>query len=362
MASFLSGVKRTLLVAVTAGLMLMPALPVRAETPFEGQFDGIADATGMTLSLQDLEGRIVGRFGRSSGGQPFALNGRRSGDKAQGALTRQGMSAFFHVETRPLGLQFLFIPGDAAGKPDLDAAVDYSFVRRGVTLSQATPYKPAPPRGEAVDILTFIDDYRKWSPHDMARLYGALPDAHRTLIQLYDHASAEILWRICLTNPPNAAVSPILLEEMLDRQNTDCAAYVGRVEEARVSGLFGEFLRKVKFQFELIRETVRCDRGQSPDHKCADVNALAGPLILRWQEAQAIMGALAAGRSVVKKPTPKAKPQPVAADLRPASRPVLRPGQEEAEEARVPVPRAKPLGVGQVVAFDGPLPRRNPRR
>ena len=62
---------------------------------------------------------------------------------------------------------------------------------------------------------------------------------------------------------------------------------------AQKGGLFPEFLRRSMFQLELVRATVLCDRGETPAARCADVSALAAPLVLRWRRADAIMRDLA---------------------------------------------------------------------
>ena len=256
------------------------------QASFNGQYDGIADAAGMELSLQEVNERIIGRFVDGEGEQ-YAINGRRTGDTAQGALTRQGALAYFHMEVRPLGLQFLHIPRTPDGKPNIKAALEYSFIQRGVGLPETTSFEP-PPSGD-VDILVFAENFRKWSLADVARLYSELAPAHRTLLQLFDHASAELLWRVCQTQPPNSSVTQAFLTELLERQNTNCPAYLADVEAARASGLFDEFIRKADFQFGLVRETVKCDQGRMPEIKCADISALSGTLILRWRDAASIM-------------------------------------------------------------------------
>lgn len=255
---------------------------------FAGQFEGIGTAGGMTLTLQESNDRVVGRF-HSGRGEAFSLNGRRTGDAAQGSVERSGQSFFFHLEERPLGVQFLLIPKTPEREPDIAGATDYSFVQKGLQLPKPSVYRAAPPRGIDVDVIQFIDAFRDWDPADMARIYVSLESRYRELIQLFDHAAAEVLWRVCTTRPPNGVFATGDLDQMLERQRTDCGVYLSSITSVRDAGLLNEFLRKSNFQLELIRETVKCDRGLSPETKCADVSAMSGPLMLRWRRADDIM-------------------------------------------------------------------------
>lgn len=258
---------------------------------FAGQFDGIGTAGGMTLTLQEADDRVVGRF-HSGRGEAFSLNGRRTGDAAQGSVERSGQSFFFHLEERPLGVQFLLIPKTPDQEPDIAGATDYSFVQKGLQLPKPSVYRAAPPRGIQVDVLQFVDGFRDWDPADMARIYVSLEGRYREVIQLFDHAAAEVLWRVCTTSPPNNSFSADDLQQLLERQRTDCGTYLASITAVRDAGLLSEFLRKSNFQLELIRETVKCDRGLSPETKCADVSAMSGPLMLRWRRADDLMLAL----------------------------------------------------------------------
>ena len=335
--------------------------PLRAAT-FSGGYDGIGDAAGMSLTLSQIERRVVGSLSLQ-GGTVYTLNGEREDARsgtAQGALSARGgqRDAFFHIEERPLGLQFLFIPATAEGEPDLGRASEYSFLKRGVrpTITEETNprYKVAPE--EPVDILAFIDGFRGWSPGDTARLYAGLPERQRALILLYDHATAELMWRICEAAPEKGSIAARRLADMQERQQTDCEPYLRAVEQAKKGGLFSEFLRRSQFQLELIRATVLCDRGETGAARCADVSALGSPLILRWRRADAIMRELAG---------PDAEPdvheneqEPEAAAEREAGETSPGPAAEAenvpqvAPGVRVPLPR--PGGGVEAVSDFGP--------
>lgn len=280
------------------GFMLCLA-PAWAAT-LDGRYDGIADGEGMTLSLEELDGRVVGKL-VMVGGEALALNGERSAKGAQGSLRIKGSdrdSAFFLLEERPRGVQLLIMPARDDGTPDAAAGRQYSLLRKGVgvavPVAGATKTVPAPDK--PVDVIDFIDGYRNWSPLDGARLYAGLDDQSRGLILLYDFASADMLWRLCEAEGSNVVPAPIL-SEALERQQVDCASYAAIAKKARQSELYPEFQRRARFQLELVRATVLCHRGQSSADKCNDVAALSTPLILRWRKAMAIMQEIASGHS-----------------------------------------------------------------
>ena len=288
-----------LVAAVALCVLLLPAHGRAAV--FTGGYDGIGDAAGMALTLQQAGTRVVGRL-TTPGGSTYTINGERAAvdtGEVQGVLRLSGATAdaaLFHVEERPLGLQLLFIPTRPDGTPDMAASREFSFLKRGVRPAvPAQPesrFAPAPGDG-AVDLITFIDRFRRWDPRDTARLYAALDDRSRGLILLYDHATAELMWRLCQAAPVAGSPAAARLAEMMERQQSDCAAYLPLVAAAQQSSVFPEFLRRAQFQFEIVRATALCDRGETPAAKCADVSALGAPLILRWRRAAAIMTEIA---------------------------------------------------------------------
>ena len=348
--------------------------------PFSGGYDGIGDAAGMSLTLSQVERRVVGSLSFPNGAV-YTLNGEREevgAGSAQGVLSSRGgePGAYFHVEERPLGLQFLFIPATAEGEPNLGQSSEYSFLKRGVrpTISgDAEPrYKPAP--DGPVDILDFLDGFRGWSPGDTARLYAAMPESQRALILLYDHATAELMWRLCEAAPDEGTPEDKRLADMQERQQIGCADYLRLVGKAKAGGLFPEFLRRSQFQLELIRATVLCDRGETGPARCADVSALGAPLILRWRRADAIMRDLAGPDAepefVEKTPEPDtaaAEPEEarraaeVESEALPGARsiplPLPRPGGEEEDAVSDFEPDLTPLAAETVGEHRLPLAR-----
>ena len=251
----------------------------------------------MSLLLTEKGERVNGVF-RPRDNLEYRLTGERSEKGAEGSLIIGGRAsaAFFHLEERPLGVQFLFIPANGQGLPDLASAREYSFLREGTRKSASSDYRPAPQA--PVDVIHFIDHYTEWSPRDVARQYASLPEDMRALIQLYDYASVDVIWRICRTAPPNDVFPQSALNGLLDRQTADCSNILGLVKQVQAKRRFAEFLRRAKFQMQLARSTVQCARGLTPQARCADVSAIGAPLILRWQDATVLLGGTEKGKPV----------------------------------------------------------------
>ena len=306
-----------LLVCVLLLVMFAPFAGASA-AGFSGKYRGIASAAGMSLDLQEVKGRLVGRLAAADG-RLYALNGARyeakSGsspnDKSvggvQGELRLGGNAlavAFFRIEERPLGIQFLFIPVKDDGNPNIAAAKDYSFLAQGLGVPSAKNVVAAPQPSEKIDMLRFVDEYRQWEPKDVARFYSRLSERDKGLLQLYDHASGDIVWRVCSSNPPNDVITQADVDDLLDRQQTTCDALLPLVKQAQAAGFFVEFSRRARFQFEIIRETLLCNRGESAPAQCADVSALGAPLIVNWRDVSSIM------RELIPKGIPVAAAQP----------------------------------------------------
>jgi hypothetical protein len=118
--------------------------------------------------------------------------------------------------------------------------------------------------------------------------------------------------------------------------------------------LFPEFLRRARFQFEIVRETILCDRGQSSPNKCADVSALGAPLIVNWRELRSIFNELVPDEPVVTQPLD----EPVT-----VAEPEAR-QSEEPQAARVPLPplRASIADVPEVAMPSAPAGRSKAER
>ena len=360
-------------------LLAASALPLSA-AGLSGSYEGIGAGAGMSLVLNERGERIEGAF-RPREGLEYRLSGERSAKGAEGSLIIGGKAsaAFFHLEKRPLGVQFLFIPSNAKGLPDIASAREYSFLNEDARKASSPDYRPAPQA--PVDVVRFVDRYTEWSPRDVARQYAALPDDMRALILLYDYASVDVIWRICRSGPPNDVFPQAALDELLDRQTADCREILRLVKDVQDKKHFGEFLRRAKFEMQLVRSTVQCARGRMPQARCADVSAIGGPLILRWQDATVLLGGAARGEAAVSAP-PADLPPDMSADTSAGTEevrgqapvPLSRPSLSEVESSGSVPPADGPDGAGSAgrevetpgadmrTTLSAPLPLARPRR
>ncbi|MEP1904742.1 MAG: hypothetical protein ABJJ29_14135 [Nitratireductor sp.] len=366
-------------------LLAASALPLRA-AGLSGSYEGIGAGAGMSLVLNETGERIEGAF-RPRQGLEYRLSGERSAKGAEGSLIIGGKAsaAFFHLEKRPLGVQFLFIPSNAKGLPDIASAREYSFLNEDARKASSPDYRPAPQA--PVDVVRFVDRYTEWSPRDVARQYAALPDDMRALILLYDYASVDVIWRICRSGPPNDVFPQAALNELLDRQTADCREILRLVKDVQDKKHFGEFLRRAKFEMQLVRSTVQCARGRMTQARCADVSAIGGPLILRWQDATVLLGGAARGEAAATAP-PADLPPDMSADTSVGTEevrgqapvPLSRPSLSGVESSGSVPPADRPDGAGSVhdqpandreaetpgadmrTTLSAPLPLARPRR
>lgn len=278
------------LALLVAGMLSLSTYAHGQAPSFSGRYDGLGIGADAVLSLEELEGRVVGRLTLKDN-QSFSLNGRRSGDVAQGSLMRNALKQFFYIEPRALGVQLLIIPAGEDGTPLLAKGQELSFIRQGVQLPKPVSFQKAP-TSSPLALPRFLDEFRNWSPQDLARVYVGLEVKDQALISLFDYASAEILWRICVSTPPHEDLSAAQLNRLLTRQATDCRAYLKVIAKVRDSGQIDLFIRRANFQFELIRKTYECNRAQKSKSMCHEVNALSAPLISEWRPAIAIMEGL----------------------------------------------------------------------
>ena len=364
------------LVFLAALTLAASASPLRA-AGLSGSYEGIGAGAGMSLTLTDTGDRVEGMF-RPRDNLEYRLSGEQSAKGAEGSLVIGGKAstAFFHLEKRRLGVQFLFIPANDKGLPDIASAREYSFLKEGAHKTTSPEYRPAPQA--SVDVVHFIDHYTEWSPRDVARQYRALPDDMRALIQLYDYASVDVIWRVCQSGPPNDVFPQDSLDELLDRQTADCSEILRLVKKVKAENHLNEFLRRAKFEMQLVRSTVQCARGLIPQARCADVSAIGGPLILRWQDATVLLGGAESEKSAAKAPpvspsSPADMPPDIAADTSEAASlpgerailPLPRPGTmtvERAVEGAANAGKSETPGAEMQTMISAPLPLARPRR
>ncbi|MGD1935488.1 MAG: hypothetical protein ACFB0Z_13480, partial [Candidatus Phaeomarinobacter sp.] len=162
----------------------------QAGETFSGRYVGFALSDGVVASIAEQSGRVIGQYTDATG-KVFSLNGQRVGEGAQGLLERDGVKAFFQFEARPLGIQFLYIPSNETGNPDLANAVQAALARDNVDVETLLGQAPRPAGNGGVVLLDGAEG------EQLAVQYAELAPRERELIRLFDHVQAHLTGRLC---------------------------------------------------------------------------------------------------------------------------------------------------------------------
>ncbi|MEQ8745454.1 hypothetical protein [Pyruvatibacter sp.] len=283
--------KRTPGVLLLAAMVLLHVEFASAQSAegVAGRYAGFAMSEGVVANLAEDNGRIIGQYTDKSG-RVYTLNGQRVGEGAQGLLERDGTQAFFQLEPRPLGIQFLYIPADNTGTPDLSNAVQAALARENVdvdTLLGQAPRETS--RGEVV-----LADGA--SGADLAEDYVNLAPRERELIRLFDHVQAHLAGRLCsavVARKLDASHRAIGLA--LERQQAGCSAISTLRERAIESQAYDSFETRLAVQQELLTTTMACDAGQKDAATCQTAGAMNATMFEQWRRAAVIFAEVAEG-------------------------------------------------------------------
>ena len=313
--------------AVTIHLSAQAQAQVAGEAgeTFSGRYVGFALSDGVVASIAEESGRVIGQY-TDAAGKVFSLNGQRVGEGAQGLLERDGIRAFFQFEARPLGIQFLYIPSNAAGRPDLGNAVQAALARDNVDVETLLGQAPRPAADGAVVLLEGAEG------EELAAQYAGLAPRERELIRLFDHVQAHLTGRLC------AAVQAGDLKEAhravllaLERQQAGCGAISTLKARAESSDNYDDFETRLAVQQELLTTTMACDAGDNDAETCQTAGAMNAAMFEQWRRA-AVIYADVADQGGTGQGTQRAPAGPLS----------LRGGVGQAGVGSVPVPEARP--------------------
>lgn len=275
-----------LLIGTGGGVVFGTAYAQEAET-FTGRYVGFALSDGTVASLVETDGRVVGQY-TDADGRVFTVNGQRLGERAQGRLARNGSDAFFQLEPRPLGIQFLFIPADANGAPQLSAAVQSALARDTVDVESLLGGAPRDAgAGEAFLLEGAEGDA-------LADSYVALPARERELIRLFDHVQTHLTGRLCSSvaagdlNADHAAVGLVL-----ERQQAGCGVIATLRVRALKAESYSGFEARLAVQQELLVTTMACDAGNRDAETCQTAGAMNAAMFEQWRRAAEIYADIA---------------------------------------------------------------------
>lgn len=273
-----------ILVATGLSSTRLAAQPV---ADFSGRYVGFALSEGAVASIAEDNGRVVGQY-TDSDGRVYALNGQRVGEGAQGLLERDGKKSFFRFETRPLGIQFLYIPSNDLGRPDLGKALQSALARDSVDVETLLGQAPRPASEGAVVLLEGTEG------GELATQYAELPPRERELIRLFDHVQAHLTGRLCTAVEAGAlAESHKAVSLALERQQAGCSAIATLRDRATASGNYDAFETRLAVQQELLTTTMACDRGANDAETCQTAGAMNAAMFEQWRRAAVIYAEVA---------------------------------------------------------------------
>ncbi|MFZ1989846.1 MAG: hypothetical protein WAW96_08750 [Alphaproteobacteria bacterium] len=257
-------------------LLSNPALAVS----FTGRYDGTRTAAGLAMVLSEDGGELHGRIA-AAGKDIYLLNGQVDRNAAKGHLTSPGALADFELEWQPSEVIFTLTPLLADGTPNPGAQKQYAFVRGKANNPALANYHAEPPRrGDSVGITQFLENYRGWSPKEVAIGYSGLSDLDRALINDYDHLQADLMNRLCRGDAPRASLMTVT-----DHQDVDCDALTSLIDKARATHQIANFNTAADDQRSALYSVVACMHNLYSADQCANIGAEPKRAAENWQSA-----------------------------------------------------------------------------
>ena len=320
--------------------------PVAALASLTGSYSGTGPATGMAMVLNESNGQVYGRMVDGQG-NIYRLSGEIDGGIVDGRLYSQEAAAAFELLPQSSGLEFTLIPTTSDGRANRAAAKAYAFARSKAVIKALASFRVTPPkRGESVDTLAFLENYRGWKDKDVANAYRSISDRDRALINRFDHLQADLMARLCRGGAPTASIMAVS-----DKEHLDCAETTALVDQNQQIGSMQGFDATVDSQRNALYGVLACSRGSYPAGRCTDINAIVKHAAESWQDVSQIFADLfkigvrtgaVQDEIVAFALTPQIKPEtPVPQTAPPADqskRPAVAPKLK-----RVPIPRDRPI-------------------
>jgi hypothetical protein len=257
------------MLVAAAALVLAASLPARAADVLGGQYDGIADAAGASISIQQDAGGFRGTFFDARGNrQGFSAD--RVGNAAEAVLDMDGRTVLMRMTPLPYGAEVALVPFAPNGTLDTGAARVVNFVRRGLDLPRPPADFVPPPDGSEPRIAaySFLVSYEFWSPTGVRDGYRALAPRHQTMIRLFPAVQLDVIWKLCL-----APGAEDLQGKAMRGQGVSCADVIDGIAAAQRSGRFDAYKEEVKRQGDLLRTAIRCADGYVASKEACDAAA-----------------------------------------------------------------------------------------
>jgi hypothetical protein len=272
---------------LTLSLLFVPYANASSKHSFAGGYNGTGKAAGMSMVLSDNGEEVYGRLVDGEN-NAYQLTGHAGGSMAEGHLVSPLTTAIFQIEMQPAGVQFMLIPTTRDGKPNLEAARQYSFALGAVKNPALADFHIAPPRsGETVDITRFLENYRSWAPKEVAYGYAGLSDHDRAIINEFDYLQADLMNRLCRGDAPTASLMTVA-----DREDVDCEELTALVDKAKAADLDKGFNEGAEAQRSELYAVFACNRGLYAAGRCDGVNAVPKRAARDWTPARTIFASV----------------------------------------------------------------------
>ena len=250
-------------ISVALTLLILAVTPgvARAQSGFSGQFSGLDDAAGLTVSLAQSGGNVSGRISAPDGsGQDLA--GALRGSSFDSELVFQGRKGTARFTQQPLGLALIWTAEGGGSE------VVFVFRRNDLQLPQpSTAYVPPPPPNllGTADPVSFLHSYEFWPPEDVSRVFSDIEDRFRALIQIFPAVHTDVIWKLC-----GSAVPSDKLATSLRGQGVTCDDVDGKLKAAQADGRFNRYKERVRREKIDALLAVECARGNHPAHTCTE--------------------------------------------------------------------------------------------
>lgn len=249
-------------VGLTVFFLCLSPFQAAAQSGFSGQFRGLDDASGLTISLSQSGNNVQGRIAAPDGsGQ--VLSGALNGGAVESALVYRGQQGRARITLQPLGLAVIWSANNGTGEE-----VVFLFRRNDLQVPQpSSAYVPPPPPNMlgVSDPVSFLHSYEFWPPDDVSRIYSAIEDRFRTLIQMFPAVQTDVIWKLC-----GSVVPSDKLASALRGQGVTCAMIDTTLKAAQSDGRFNRYKERVRREKVDALLAVECARGNHTASTCAE--------------------------------------------------------------------------------------------
>lgn len=246
------------LIAVIFSALIAVAPPATAqETGLSGTFEGIDAASGLTISLSEANGQAKGRIAAPDGsGEDLA--GPANGNSFQSPLIYQAKPGIARISAKPLGISVVWSPVDADNNPVTGDEVVFVFRRKELVLPRPSARFKEPPAyvGRNPNPIDFLNSYEFWKPNDVARVYGAMSNRYRMLIEFHPAVRADIIWKLCQSETEGETLASILRGT-----GVTCEQMISTLRDAQKNNRFNDYKERVHTEREDALYAVRCAKG-----------------------------------------------------------------------------------------------------